>query len=81
MYIEQNFNCDIITFVPMHEINQKQRGYNQCELLADRLGELLNISVSKNNLIKHKQTDENNVVSTYLTLNDNLHLNFLVLTI
>ena len=23
LYIEQNFNCDIITFVPMHEINQK----------------------------------------------------------
>ena len=34
---------DVITFVPMHKKNLRKRGYNQCELLAKSLSEILGI--------------------------------------
>ena len=34
---------DMITFVPLHPKNQKQRGYNQSELLAKELSQILSI--------------------------------------
>ena len=34
---------DMITFVPLHPKNQKQRGYNQSELLARELSRILSI--------------------------------------
>ena len=34
---------DIITYVPMHKKNLRKRGYNQCELLANSLSEILGI--------------------------------------
>ena len=56
LYIKENFSCDVIVPVPIHSERLKQRGYNQSELLANRLGEILNIPVDKTNLIKVKQT-------------------------
>ena len=36
---------DLITYVPMHVKDKKQRGYNQCELLAKELGKLSGLPV------------------------------------
>ncbi len=38
-------NIDAITYVPMHFIKRIKRGYNQAELLAQRVGEILDIPV------------------------------------
>lgn len=46
---------DIITFVPMHFIRRGMRGYNQAELLARALGEMMNVPV-KPTLRKTKHT-------------------------
>lgn len=51
---------DVITFVPMHRIKKAQRGYNQCELLAQYLSNNIKKPLLKNNLIKSKITKEQN---------------------
>ena len=56
IYIENNYCCDVIIPVPIHKSKLKERGYNQCELIAKRLSKLLNISVDSNSLVKIKQT-------------------------
>ncbi len=43
---------DIIVPVPLHPQRQKQRGYNQAELLAQRLGTALHIAVETNALAR-----------------------------
>ncbi len=48
-------NIDYICFVPMSEKSFKDRGYNQSELLACALSEILKIPV-KNVLIKNRET-------------------------
>lgn len=40
-------NFDLITFIPMNNLKQLKRGYNQSELLAKELGKRLNIEVVK----------------------------------
>lgn len=40
-YSDNHF--DFITFVPMHKKNLRKRGYNQCELIAKDLSEILGI--------------------------------------
>lgn len=39
----QDLNFDVITFVPLHPETLKERGFNQSELLAKYLGEILSI--------------------------------------
>ncbi len=39
-YYKSDFSVDAITYVPLHEKRLRQRGYNQSELLAKRVGEL-----------------------------------------
>lgn len=46
---------DYITYVPMHKKAQKDRGFNQCELLAKELSKLMGIPY-KSTLIKTKVT-------------------------
>lgn len=56
--IEQNYPdmvFDCITYVPMHNIAEKKRGYNQCELLAKDLSKLMNLPCHQM-LIKTKAT-------------------------
>ena len=48
-------DIDYICFVPMSEKNMVNRGYNQSELLADALGDVLKIPV-KDVLIKTRET-------------------------
>lgn len=37
---------DVVVFVPLHPINKMRRGYNQSELIARKLAELLNLPVA-----------------------------------
>ncbi len=57
-YVIQNNlfnNVDIITCVPMHKVKQRQRGFNQSELLAKQLSQYLNIPYKKT-IIRTKNT-------------------------
>ena len=56
--IENNYSdmvFDYITYVPMHEKSLRKRGFNQCELLAKDLSELLKTPCCET-LIKIKET-------------------------
>ncbi len=44
-YYESEFSADAITFVPLHKKRLRERGYNQSELLARRVGELTSLPV------------------------------------
>ena len=43
LYAKWNVFADIITFVPMFELKQKARGYNQAQLLAEDFSKKINI--------------------------------------
>lgn len=43
--------------VPMHSAKKKQRGYNQSEVIAQKISEVLNLPVLNDVLIKNKITD------------------------
>lgn len=63
----KNLDFDIITFVPMHEERQKERGYNQAEILANKLSLKLGASVC--NCIKKTKLTERQAT---LSLNERL---------
>lgn len=60
--LKDKFCCEKIRFydimipVPMFEKKKKQRGYNQTELIAEKICKELNIALEKNNLIKIRNT-------------------------
>ncbi len=56
LYLEENFSCDFITFVPMSDKRLKQREYNQAEILAKKVGEILDLEV-KSVIEKVKETE------------------------
>ncbi len=61
--IEEKFdneNIDIITYVPIHRRKKALRGYDQSELIAKYIGNKLDISLSKGNLIRKKWTTSQN---------------------
>lgn len=70
--------CDLICYVPMHKKRQNNRGYNQCELLATQLGQILKIPVSCENLVKIKDT-KNQVDLNFKQRKENLNGAFKVL--
>lgn len=49
-------NYDIIIPVPLSNKKLANRGYNQAELIANEIGESFKISLSRNNLVKVKET-------------------------
>lgn len=57
VYLKNMFAPDLITFVPMTEKKQKERGFNQAELLADELAKLVD-KRSIALLLKKKDTEE-----------------------
>ena len=54
-FLKDNMEADIIVYVPMTEAEEKKRGFNQSELLADEVGRRLNIAVLPA-LVKIKET-------------------------
>ncbi len=49
-------NIDLIIPVPIHTKKQRQRGYNQCDLIGKEIASKLNIEYSRNTLIKNINT-------------------------
>ncbi len=43
LYLNNFWVCDYITYVPMTKKRIRERGYNQSKLMADRLGEIVNV--------------------------------------
>ncbi len=54
-FLKDDMAADIIVFVPMTETEEKKRGFNQSELLAEEVGRRLNIAVLPA-LVKIKDT-------------------------
>ena len=59
---EEKVDGDYICYVPMTKRSMKKRGFNQCEIIAEKIGDKLNIPVSKC-LIKNKNTKEQKTLS------------------
>ena len=55
-YLRFSLTADVIVPVPLHPARQRERGYNQCELLAHELGKLLNLPVNTATLYRAKKT-------------------------
>ena len=53
----KNYAIDIIASVPMHSSDMHRRGYNQAALLANHIGELMQLPVSNNILAKPKKNN------------------------
>ena len=53
---KKEFDCDIIVPVPMFKENYEKRGYNQAELLAQSLGEIVKVDVNTTDLVKIVKT-------------------------
>ena len=56
IYVNEFMTADVIVFVPMTEERLKERGYNQAELLAEELSDLINVPVSKTAIKKTRET-------------------------
>lgn len=56
--LESGFSrgLDAVVAVPMHPTKQQQRGYNQSEIIAEKLAEGINVPLLRNQLIKIKTT-------------------------
>ncbi len=54
---------DLIISVPLHRKKEQLRGYNQSYLIAKQLGKLLGTKVSKNILIRTKNTDSQSLLN------------------
>ena len=57
---------DFITEIPMTAKSEKRRGYNQCELLAKGIGEILGIEHKKNILVKLYETPKQHSLKLFL---------------
>ncbi len=45
VYFQNYFNADYLVYIPMTEDAKKKRGYNQSEILADKLSEKIDVPV------------------------------------
>ncbi len=52
----QKIAPDVLVPIPIHKSKQAQRGYNQAEILANGIGEMLNIPVISNLLKRDRKT-------------------------
>jgi ComF family protein len=56
---------DLIMPIPMHETKQKQRGYNQAELIAEGMASVLNVPIINNGLVKTENTSSQTKKNRY----------------
>ena len=55
-FLEEELAADVIVPVPLHPNRQKERGYNQSELLADVIAKSLRLPLDKTSLRREKDT-------------------------
>lgn len=56
-HLIRSWNPEVIIPVPMYKIKKLQRGYNQAELVADEVGNLLHRPVDKKILVRTRRTE------------------------
>ena len=56
-FFTAGWNADVVTFVPMNAKRKKSRGYNQAELLAKRMAEIIGAPCKE--LLKHESETKN----------------------
>ncbi|NLM75323.1 MAG: ComF family protein [Clostridiaceae bacterium] len=61
---------DLIIPVPMHRSKKRQRGFNQAELLAERISGYLNIPLDKTSLVKVRNTKPQSSLARMQRLNN-----------
>jgi len=54
MLIQQKF--DVILPIPIHSSRRRERGYNQAELIADRIGDKIGVPVDYKLLVRNRKT-------------------------
>lgn len=59
---ENNIKYDVILYVPLSKKSKKKRGFNQCQILANKVSEKYNIPISKS-LVKIRETREQKILS------------------
>ena len=52
----RRMDAQVLVPVPVHPARKRERGFNQAELLADRIGNRLNIPVCPDMLVRNKKT-------------------------
>ena len=62
MIIENKFDIDFIVYIPSSKKAIRDRGFNQCEYLAEEISKNLSISVCKD-IIKNKNIKEQKLLS------------------
>ncbi len=55
-YLQNYFNADYLTFIPMTNKAMKKRGYNQSKILAEKLSTLINVPMI-DCIVKTKETE------------------------
>lgn len=77
--IEENIEFDVITAVPMTKVHRRERGYNQCDLIARELSKRLNVPYNSGlykkpgrgrQLGKSFAERKKNAENAYFTMND-----------
>ncbi len=59
------FHAECLIPVPVHKSRLKERGYNQAEEIADRLGKVLHLPVDPSYLIREKKTAAQKTLNDY----------------
>lgn len=59
----KSFNAEVLIPVPLHKIRQRKRGYNQAEILADKLSRYLGIPCDGKYLVRVKKTVPQKILS------------------
>ncbi len=54
--LSKGIDADIITYVPMHRIDEYKRGFNQSYILAKQISQITKIKLCSNILVKTKRT-------------------------
>lgn len=52
----KNTKPEVIIPIPLHKVKHQQRGFNQTQLLAQRIAQALNISIDTNTLVRRRNT-------------------------
>ena len=78
IYYRNFFACDIVTFTPMTEERESERGYNQAEVLAEEFCKITNLPIAKDLLIKTKETPRQVSVASAKERRENLKGSFKV---
>lgn len=56
-------NCDLVIPVPLHRARKRERGFNQSEILAEGMSNVINVAVLKDVLKRKKNTKDQTLLN------------------